>query len=137
MTAKYAWSASASQPKGALSNATYMATACVVTTPHFVLTCQTAPGAGAGLKWTLLVDGISSSTPSTSYAPPTITFVGSAASATITNAVATTVVHVFGANLGPGVASVDSIIYGPYTANRSSLYSKATPETEKFLAHRA
>ena len=109
VTARYVWAASGSQPKGALSNATYVATACAMTTPHFVLTCQTAPGAGAGLKWTLVVDGISSSTPSTSYAPPAITFVGSASSTTITNAVASTVIHVFGTNLGPGVASVDSI----------------------------
>jgi hypothetical protein len=126
--ARYAWSASASQPKGALSNATYTATACAVTTPHFVLTCQTAPGAGAGLKWTLLVDGISSSTPSTSYAPPAITFVGSAVSTPITNAVASTVINVFGTNLGPGVSSIDSITYGPYTANRSSIIF-VTPHT--------
>ena len=55
-------------------NATqFAATGCVVTTAHLVITCSTAPGAGAALKWLLTIGGQASVYPTTSYAVPLIT----------------------------------------------------------------
>lgn len=45
---------------------------CVVETPHTVLKCESAEGAGADLTWTVVVDEQQSSTPVTNYATPTI-----------------------------------------------------------------
>ena len=53
----------------------YAAVACAVTTADTTITCQTAPGTGAGLVWQVTVAGQSSailSGYSTSYAPPVI-----------------------------------------------------------------
>lgn len=55
-------------------NATlFEASGCSVTTDHVVITCSTAPGAGSGLKWLVMVGGQYSVYPTTSYAVPIIT----------------------------------------------------------------
>lgn len=55
-------------------NATqFVASGCVVTTDHVAITCATAPGAGAALKWLVVVGGQYSVYPTTSYAVPLIT----------------------------------------------------------------
>jgi hypothetical protein len=46
---------------------------CTIIKPHEQLQCLTAPGAGAHLKWTVVIDGLQSVSPTTSYAPPRIT----------------------------------------------------------------
>ena len=53
-------------------------TACTVTTPHVVVTCQVPPGVGTGFVWTLSVAGqMSTSAHSlqSSYGPPEVTVV--------------------------------------------------------------
>lgn len=46
---------------------------CTIVKPHEELSCITEPGAGAGLKWVVSVDGQTSTTPVTAYTPPTVT----------------------------------------------------------------
>ncbi len=43
--------------------------------PHHTLRCLTGPGAGKALVWRVLVSGQASTSPSTAYAPPTVTAV--------------------------------------------------------------
>jgi hypothetical protein len=52
----------------------FVATACAhsPTNPHSELTCATAPGVGAGLTWTVIVDGQRSTAPTTDYHPPVV-----------------------------------------------------------------
>jgi hypothetical protein len=45
---------------------------CQIVEPHVKIRCYTARGAGSKLKWTLLVDGLSSVSPTTSYGAPRI-----------------------------------------------------------------
>lgn len=45
---------------------------CSITVPHHTLQCALAPGAGAALSWSLVVDGQQSTAPYTSFAPPVI-----------------------------------------------------------------
>ena len=51
----------------------YNATDCSVTVPHSEITCLTAPGAGSGLLWTLMIDHQPSKVSTTDYAAPVIT----------------------------------------------------------------
>jgi hypothetical protein len=39
---------------------------------HRIINCTTAPGAGANLVWRLTIDGLTSQSPVTSYAPPAV-----------------------------------------------------------------
>lgn len=59
----------------------YLAKDCVVSVPHFEITCYTQPGVGSALQWIVTVQGQASMTglqldgsmsPTTSYAPPRI-----------------------------------------------------------------
>lgn len=54
------------------ANVTYLSPRCNVTVAHVQLACQTAPGVGADLAWSLVVDGQENINPLTSYAPPEI-----------------------------------------------------------------
>ena len=45
---------------------------CTVTAPNTQITCQTAPGAGATLSWTVSVDEQDSVVAFTDYAPPSV-----------------------------------------------------------------
>jgi hypothetical protein len=51
----------------------FSAQGCTVTTAHEVITCRTSPGAGAALSWNVVVDGVASVTPTTSYCAPSVT----------------------------------------------------------------
>ena len=48
----------------------FEATGCRVTLPHEKIECSTAPGAGAGLSWSLTVDYQQSETETTFYGEP-------------------------------------------------------------------
>ena len=58
---------------GGPNSTEFTATGCSVTTAHLTITCLTAPGAGASLKWFVTVGGQASVYPTTSYAVPLIT----------------------------------------------------------------
>lgn len=45
---------------------------CNVTVAHEEITCTKRSGAGAGLKWRIIVDGLESRQPTTAYAPPRV-----------------------------------------------------------------
>ncbi len=45
---------------------------CSMLTAHETISCFTIPGAGSSLEWALVVDGQTSTNPSTSYSPPGI-----------------------------------------------------------------
>jgi hypothetical protein len=63
----------ASVTYGADANAsTFSAAGCALTVPHTQIVCTTAPGAGAGLKWLVDIDGQRSVAPTTAYAPPAV-----------------------------------------------------------------
>jgi len=49
-----------------------VATGCSVLVAHSTIRCTTQAGAGAGLRWTVSVDGVTSTTPTTSYAAPVV-----------------------------------------------------------------
>ena len=55
-----------------VANLSYVALGCRVTEPHVEITCQLVPGIGARHRWAVVVDGLVSTTPSISYAPPTV-----------------------------------------------------------------
>ena len=55
-----------------VGNAVYIARNCRVVQSHSIITCETAPGAGERQRWSLSVGGVTSTTPSSSYAPPEI-----------------------------------------------------------------
>ncbi len=57
------------------SSVAYPAINCSVSTPHTVVMCRTAAGAGFGLVWILSIGGQSSQSPVTSYKFPLITSV--------------------------------------------------------------
>lgn len=50
----------------------FVAASCIITVPHETLRCLTAPGAGADLKWRVVIDGLESVHPVTAYARPSI-----------------------------------------------------------------
>lgn len=54
----------------------FSATNCSITTEFTEITCLTNVGAGTALTWGLVIDGQQSTTPSTSYGPPTVDSVG-------------------------------------------------------------
>lgn len=58
-------------------NATeFVASDCSVTAAHVTVTCLTAPGAGAALKWLVVIGGQNSVYPTTSYSIPVISGLG-------------------------------------------------------------
>ena len=52
-----------------VGNAVYIARNCRVVQSHSIITCETTPGAGERQRWSLSVGGVTSTTPSSSYAP--------------------------------------------------------------------
>jgi len=50
----------------------YNATSCRVSVGHSEITCLTAPGAGTGMLWNLMIDGQASKVSTTDYAAPVI-----------------------------------------------------------------
>jgi hypothetical protein len=45
---------------------------CSIVQPHTTIQCKTTPGAGARLKWTVLIDGLMSEAPTTAYDVPRV-----------------------------------------------------------------
>ena len=94
---------------------------CSVTLADTEATCTTAPGAGVGLSWSLLIDGQASRAELTDYAVPSILNItlldGSPATALFDEGGQALVVN--GNNFGPPLSSsngtlfLDSITYGP------------------------
>lgn len=81
---------------------------------HVELVCETAPGAGRNLRWSVVVDGQPSRDASTQYGPPTVARLsGPGAVGASTEGGERVVVH--GSNFGPpGNASfLDRVTYGP------------------------
>ena len=72
--------------------------------PHIELMCFTSAGVGAGLKWTVTVDGLASTEATTSCSPPWITIITEGVSGLPVKAARA------------GSAFIDFIAYGPYTA---------------------
>jgi hypothetical protein len=54
----------------------FAAQRCSVTVDHVEIRCETGPGVGARLLWTVTVDDLSSSYPLTSYRAPVISSLG-------------------------------------------------------------
>ena len=50
----------------------FQARSCAVSVAHTTITCLTAPGAGAALSWTVTIDGVASTSPTTSYCEPQV-----------------------------------------------------------------
>lgn len=91
---------------------------CTMFTPHEVLKCLTLPGAGSQLEWTVIVDGQSSTAPTTSYLTPYITSIygPGAQNASVLGG---EIVYLEGGNFGPpncfelyGVIFLESVTYG-------------------------
>ena len=101
----------------------YNATGCVVTTPNTQLTCNTAPGAGTGLTWGLVVDGLESVTPVSVYLPPFISGVTNASGSAAVGVHHGDTLVLYGGNFAPSPASgasevgprgyVDWLSFGP------------------------
>jgi len=82
---------------------------CSIATPHTRLLCTVVPGAGAGLSWSMTVDGQPSSVPLTAYAAPSIATLTVLSQATGTPVTAASTdggdtLVVSGANFGPAAA---------------------------------
>ena len=101
-------------------------TSCNVSIAHEQITCQKMPGAGAGLKWRVIVDGLESRQPTTAYAAPSVTTVVDPATGDSSGAVVMDAwtdggqtFELSGTNFGPPVAQtpfgrkyLDSVRYG-------------------------
>ena len=62
------------RPDGTFSpnGVVYSPPGCAVTISNTQITCNTAPGAGGSLSWTVIVNGVANAYPTTSYAPPVV-----------------------------------------------------------------
>ncbi|CAE7626518.1 unnamed protein product, partial [Symbiodinium sp. KB8] len=98
---------------------------CNVTVAHTQVQCTLAPGAGEGLKWDLVIDGLLSSELSTAYRPPSIISL-SGEGASPANSAGGEIVHLDGADFGPPLSYLQSVLgvqtpylewvrYTPYT----------------------
>lgn len=97
---------------------------CRVVVDHVQITCTTAPGAGAGLVWSVIIAGLESVVPVTSYAPPVVLgFRGAGAVGASTDG--GQVIEIIGQFFGPPPSSkfLEKVGYGP---NGVVLYD-ATP----------
>jgi hypothetical protein len=90
---------------------------------HTSLSCDTAPGAGRTLAWSVVVDGVASVQPTTDYAPPDVTGVTLLDKVTLNPVAAAdvnggTIAKLTGTNFGPvsyngsGVPLLQSATYG-------------------------
>jgi len=100
----------------------FTAAGCHIAKNHTLIACETAPGAGKEHKWQALIDGLVSTTPTTNYAPPTITAIDGPG-ATSASTYGGEQVNIHGTNFGPHSMEDDffeSVTYGPqgfgYTA---------------------
>lgn len=125
---------------GPAPEARFLPASCLVTQPHEQITCQTAEGAGSDLEWRLVVDGLVSATPTTSYARPTIATVTLAA----TNAAVTgadvdggEAVYVDGDSFGPPNFIFDTNTSGPMVQSITygATGTEYSPLSFKVLGH--
>lgn len=79
---------------------------CSLIVAHRQLQCQLVAGAGAGLIWTIIVDGQPSAQPTTSYAPPSITSVVPQGSSTVSTD-GGSVVTLYGQNVSAAVERIE------------------------------
>ena len=112
---------------------TFAAHDCRVVQDHILINCSTASGVGTALSWQVYVDGLNSTTPLTSYLPPTVTAV-SLSSATAST-LGGTVVIVDGDNFGQWsqLVSVDVHI-GTAAAATVNAAGVATLQSPNLLA---
>eukprot|EP00808_Paulinella_micropora_P030656 g79511.t1 len=94
----------------------YVASACIVTSDHVQMTCVSAQGVGAALRWDVALDGLRSarSSSTTAYLPPVITAVSFPAGTLSTLGRET--VTITGQQFGPVSGHTVTGTYGPYTA---------------------
>lgn len=104
---------------------------CTMHTPHKVLACYTAPGAGKSLIWTVIVDEQKSVAPTTSYGAPYITSLSGPGTANA-SVYGGEYVTIYGGNFGPpeghsGCVFLDWVKYGisgsEYTARECYVVS--------------
>ena len=107
------------------SNATFTALGCSVTVEHSQISCASAVGAGAGLVWTVTVDGQASVVPSTNYGRPAIVSFSGAGAANATTDGGDAVV-LWGSNFAVP-PFLTSVTYGPtgveYDVTASCVYA--------------
>lgn len=97
----------------------FEATECELVQAHTTVQCITMEGAGTNLKWFLLIGNQLSESPSTNYAPPTVTSVSGPGAADASTEGGDMVV-LRGTNFGPhstgGEDFLDLVTYGPTSA---------------------
>ena len=89
----------------------FTASGCSVTIADTQVSCTTAPGAGAGLRWLITVDGQVSTVPVTDYAPPLVTALSGPGSSNANTDGGETVV-ITGTNFATNVF-LGGVTYGP------------------------
>jgi len=90
----------------------YTAVGCAVVDDHVLIRCFTAPGTGKGLSWTVYVDGQQSRSPTTNYAPPSISGYSPATDLPVAGGAE---VWIMGSNFGHPASSalLQSVTHGP------------------------
>jgi len=113
------FSAAAASPANGSSRVVFAARGCHVAIAHTLLTCLTAPGAGWGLEWSVVIDAQNSTPATTAYEPPILTAIncttcpGPSPSSSLSPSGGDTVV-LTGVNFGDaGTRFLDSVTYGP------------------------
>lgn len=102
----------------------FTASACSLVTPHILISCLSAPGAGDNLVWRVVVGGLTSVLPTTSYGHPVVT--GFAGTVTGASTDGGNIVLVLGHNFGPppgtvgNVTYLTSVMYGPTGAEHTA-----------------
>ena len=87
---------------------------CTILEAHRRIECQTTEGAGAALKWLVIIDGQESGAPTTNYKEPSITSIsGAGATDASTNGGQEVFIH--GANFGPSTKPefLEALSFGP------------------------
>ncbi len=82
----------------------FRAANCSVTVDHFMITCTMPQGVGSSLQWFVVVDGLLSSVPHSSYRPPLVYNVTSAGSLSTLGGDA---LYISGYNFGPVIGAVE------------------------------
>ncbi|ETL40832.1 hypothetical protein L916_08084 [Phytophthora nicotianae] len=89
----------------------FTATNCSIVINHERILCTTAPGVGNRLAWIVTIDGLTSATPTISYAKPYITSLdGEGAVNALVRGGQTVIIR--GGNFGPSDVAIDMISYG-------------------------
>ena len=89
---------------------------CEIVVSHFRMKCSTTAGAGTDLRWNVTIDGQNSTSPTTDYAPPSISSISTLSGASFTSASANgnQKLVLSGSNFGPiGTRLVNGVTFGP------------------------